>query len=388
MKKTLNYLLLAIAFLSASHLFAESQLECDANKVKVVIVDGDVTCAPESVAKSWVRTGFAVMASDVVEQEETLFPQANVPATLPLHKGYYDSGEVYFIITDASEQKHVDVITKKQGWQVELAPLLANASAEALSRTYMFTNGVEGGGIHGFQGEVFTSTPAQLEVYSALTAHVHVTWFEEATPRELTSEQDVLAAEAAGEILLTDLPVVINMPHIVWPEGQMLVRDDKEIVDDMPYSGGQVVDINIEEMTVTFVAHRGWGPNGETIYYIVTDATPTPAANMMGVVDTPTSANLIANSAAVDLFQFGNGIEGTGPMGFQAGIGAANTGDENYSPMWRIFMVTWNNPEEASMLKSSAEIAELASQGVLEVNLARPADADHIVNCPFIDPFQ
>ena len=49
----------------------------------------------------------------------------------------------------------------------------------------------------------------------------------------------------------------------------------------MPYVGGQVVDINLKEMTVTFVAHRGWGPNGETIYYIVTDATPTPAANMM-----------------------------------------------------------------------------------------------------------
>ena len=53
-------------------------------------------------------------------------------------------------------------------------------------------------------------------------------------------------------------------------------------------------------------------------------------------------------------------------MNFQAGIGAANTGDENYSPMWRIFLVSWSNPDDASILKSTAEISELASQGVLE----------------------
>ena len=387
MKQVLNHFILFIVLFSFGHAFTEN--ECDSNRVKVVIVNGGAAvCATELVAQRWIQRGFAIMASDVVKPDEVEFSKANVPATLPLHKGYYEDGEVYFIITDASEQKHVDVITKKQGWKVELAPLLANAPEEALSKTYLFTNGVEGSGVHGFQGEVFTSTPAQPDVYSALTAHVHVTWLEETTPRELTSRQEVLDAEAAGELVLTDLPVVINMPQIVWPKGQMLVRDEKEITDDMPYAGGQVVDINLEEMTVTFVAHRGWGPNGETIYYIVTDATPTPAANMMGVVDTPTSASLIANSAAVDLFQFGNGIEGTGPMNFQAGIGAANTGDENYSPMWRIFLVSWSNPDDASMLRSTAEISELASQGTLEVNLARPANADHIVNCPFIDPFQ
>ena len=37
---------------------------------------------------------------------------------------------------------------------------------------------VEGDGVHGYQGEVFTSTPAQADVYSALTSHVHVTWNE------------------------------------------------------------------------------------------------------------------------------------------------------------------------------------------------------------------
>ena len=77
-----------------------------------------------------------------------------------------------------------------------------------------------------------------------------------------------------------------------------------------PYGGGQVLDIDTEEMDVTFIAHRGWGPDGRTIYYIVTDATPSgPAGHDGCCYSSPTSASLIANSAAVDLYQFKNGIK-------------------------------------------------------------------------------
>jgi len=156
----------------------------------------------------------------------------------------------------------------------------------------------------------------------------------------------------------------------------------------MEYGGAQVLEINTEEMKVTFIAHRGWGPDGSTIYYIVTDATPTGPAEMMGVVDSPTSANLIANAAAVDLFQFKNGIKGSGLIGFQPGIAAAIPGDETYSPMWRIFLVEWNNPEGARVLETKADIDFFQSDESIIVSLARPMNSDHIVNCPFIDPFQ
>ena len=141
-------------------------------------------------------------------------------------------------------------------------------------------------------------------------------------------------------------------------------------------------------MTVTFIAHRGWGPDGRTIYYIVTDATPSGPAGMMGVTDAPTSANLIANAAAVDLFQFKNGLTGSGPLGFQAGIAAGAPGDENYSPMWRIFMVSWDDPENALVLETKSDIDQFQSEGLISVTLARPMNSEHIVNCPFIDPFQ
>ena len=314
--------------------------------------------------------------------------RANVPATIPLHQGYYEGGEVFFIITDSSDPTHAEIITENQGWQVELAPLLANAPDEALSKTYLFTNGIEGDGIHGYQGEVFTSTPAQADVYSALTSHVHVTWTEGATPRVLDSDAMIMEAADNGEIIMAKLGVVLNMPQIVWPEGQMMVKEDKTLTDETPYGGGQVLDIDTEEMNVTFIAHRGWGPDGRTIYYIVTDATPSGPAGKMGVVSTPTSASLIANSAAVDLFQFRNGLTGSGPLGFQPGIATGAPGDVNYSPMWRIFVTGWTSPENAQLLETIDDLNAYREAGLIDIGIARPMDSDHIVNCPFIDPFQ
>jgi hypothetical protein len=108
----------------------------------------------------------------------------------------------------------------------------------------------------------------------------------------------------------------------------------------------------------------------------------------MGVVSSPSSANLIINSAAVDLFQFKNGIKGTGPLGFQPGIAAAALGDENYSPMWRIYLVEWNDEESAKILETKSDIDSFRADDLLIVSIARPMNSDHIVNCPFIDPFQ
>ena len=314
--------------------------------------------------------------------------RANVPATIPMHQGFYNGQSVYYIITDSSDPAHAEIITENQGWKVELAPLLANAPANALSKTYMFKNGISGDGVHGFQGEVFTSTPNQTEIYSALTSHVHVTWNDGVESRILDSDEMIMAAADAGDVTLAELPVVLNMPQIVWPDGQMMVKEDKTLADDTPYGGGQVLDIDTDEMTVTFIAHRGWGPDGRTIYYIVTDATPSGPAGMMGVINAPTSANLIANSAAVDLFQFKNGIVGSGPLGFQPGIAAGAPGDANYSPMWRIFMIGWDDPSSASLLETIDDMNAYREAGLIDIGIARPMDSDHIVNCPFIDPFQ
>jgi len=191
-----------------------------------------------------------------------------------------------------------------------------------------------------------------------------------------------------NEITLTEIDVVLNMPQIVWLEGQMMVKEDKTLTDVTPYGGGQVLDIDTEEMTVTFISHCGWGPDDRIIYYIVIDATPSGPAGMMGVVSSLTSVSLIANSAAVDLYQFKNGLTGTGSLGFQPGIAAGAPGDANYSPMWRIFMIGWDNPDDAQLLQTINDMNAYNEAGLIDIDIARPMDSEHIVNCPFIDPFQ
>ena len=345
-----------------------------------VSVDGWIRGQPTEV----------IMQKIELEKEESssLLSRTNVPATIPMHKGIYGGSQVLYIITDGSDEDYTKILTEKQGWNVELATSISKVPEEALEQLFIFKNGIKGDGIYGFQDEVFSSTPSQESEYSALNSVIEVTWKQGQKEIVFESSDDIITAKENGRIEFNETGIVLNTPQIVWPEGQMTVRDDKEITDQMSYGGGQIIEINEEELSVTFVAHRGWGPDGRTIYYIVTDATPSGPAETMGVVSSPSSANLIINSGAVDLFQFKNGIKGSGPLGFQPGIAGASQYDENYSPMWRIYLVEWNDEESAKILETKSDIDSFRTDDLLSVSIARPTNSDHIVNCPFIDPFQ
>ena len=322
------------------------------------------------------------------EESSSLLSRTNVPATIPMHKGIYEGSQVLYIITDGSDEDYTKILSEKQGWNVELATSISKVPEEALEQLFIFKNGIKGDGVYGFQDEVFSSTPSQESEYSALNSVIEVTWKQGQKEIVFESSDDIITAKENGRIEFNETGIVLNTPQIVWPEGQMTVRDDKEITDQMSYGGGQITEINEEELSVTFVAHRGWGPDGRTIYYIVTDATPSGPAETMGVVSSPSSANLIINSGAVDLFQFKNGIKGSGPLGFQPGIAGASQYDENYSPMWRVYLVEWNDEESAKILETKSDIDSFRTDDLLSVSIARPTNSDHIVNCPFIDPFQ
>ena len=306
----------------------------------------------------------------------------------PITPGEGFGESIYYIITDTNDETYADYITEKQNWKVELALPLANTTKSVLDDIYIFKDGISGNGIYGFQDELFASTPLQEDQYSALRTVTEVSWKSGQTAEVLESVESLKEAEEDARLELEQIDVVINMPQIVWPAGQMVVKDNMTLTHNTPYDGGQVLEINKENMTVTFIAHRGWGPDGSTIYYIVTDATPKGPAEIMGVVNSPTSANLIANSVAVDLYQFLDGIKGSGPLGFQPGIASAALGDKNYSPMWRIFTISWNEPENALVLETKSDIDQFQSKGLISVTIARPMNSEHIVNSPFIDPFQ
>ncbi|RMF30633.1 MAG: hypothetical protein D6752_03710 [Candidatus Nitrosothermus koennekii] len=333
-------------------------------------------------------TAFNVQATHLISNQDKEGSKlrlsfANVARDIPMSKGYYEGKTVYFIHTEASDESLAKKITDMKGFKVVYAPALSTAPKEALSKVFIFNNGVNGNGTLGFQPDVVDNTPAQVNDYSPLRTVIFVTWFDESDARELKSVDEVIDAWLNDEVNIERSEIIVNMPMIKWAEGAMKIRNEP-ITDEMEYmGGGQVTKIDTENLIVTFIAHRGWGPDGKTIYYIVTDATPKGPADMMGVVYAPKIENLTNSAAAVDLFQFGNGIKGSGPMGFQAGIGAANPGDLNYSPMWRISFINWNNPDNAKVLETLDDIQKMVKAEEITIELAM--DGKHIVNCPFIE---
>jgi hypothetical protein len=212
----------------------------------------------------------------------------------------------------------------------------------------VFENGAKGNGdgTLGFQSNVANVQPGDAN-YSPFWKVNMVEWKNvAASSQELKSEKEVMDAKARGDLTVTPTEIYVNCPFVQWNGGSMKIRDDKTITNDSPYGGGQVLKIDTTNKVVTMVAHRGFGPDGKTIYYIVADSTPQMPAAMMGVTLAPTDEKFLSSPAAVDLFQFMNGIKGSGPMGFQAGIGAANPTDSNYSPIWKISFSEWKDPSK------------------------------------------
>jgi hypothetical protein len=309
--------------------------------------------------------------------------QANVVLDIPLMRGYENGHEIFFIATDASDNKTAAQITNQTGFKVNFAQVLAQTPEAARGQAYVFTNGIPGQGPFGFQLPVVNAKPGD-EGYSPLMQLNMVEWNQGVTANEIRSAQEIMAAQQNGSLTVTKTDIILNHPAIKWQGGSLKIKQDKNITDDTPYMEGQVLNIDSSKMTVTFVAHRGWGPDGKTIYYIVTDATPDMPANMMGVPFVQADEIIATTPVAVDLLQFGKGIRGSGPMGFQSGIGAANPDDTNYSPMWRISFIEWKDPSKARILENMHDVAAMQAAGLITVVPAM--GGKHVVNCPFFEP--
>lgn len=308
---------------------------------------------------------------------------ASVPIDIPLIQGYENGNEIFFIGTDVSDEDFAAMGTNWTGFKVNHAPLLAQTPEDARGQVYIFENGVQGNGPLGYQIPVTNAKPGDAG-YSSLQQVNFVRWIDQAAAVELKSVEEVMEHEGMGHLASSQTDVVANHPAVKWNGGMLQIREDKDTInDDSPYIGGQVVEIDTENMVVSMVAHRGWGPDGKTVYYVVTDATPEMPGTMMGVPFVAADEKLAATPVAVDLFQFMNGINGTGPMGFQAGIGGANPDDANYSPMWKISFLTWKDPSQARVLETQADINKALANGL--VTLEPAMGGKHIVNCPFFD---
>jgi plastocyanin len=314
-----------------------------------------------------------------INQKQNL-TQTNIPVTLPLIRGYFGGSEVFYITTETSDKQVADHLTNITGSRVAYAPSLRNSPPQSTSNIYEFKNGVKGTGPEGFQPNVADSQPGDLQ-YSPLWRINLVEWKHSATPRELRSESEILDAQKTGELTITPTDIVVNCPFIQWNGGSLPIRENKTLTDESAYGGGQVLNIDTtNKMQVTFVGHRGFAPDGSTIYYIATDASVIQVAQDLGVIFVNKTGATLQSGASSDLYVFTNGIKGTGPMGFQASIASTNVGDAGYSPLWRIQAVSWKDPSQAEFLTKAEQIISSGSEGSLGIKIAGV-----IVNCPFVD---
>ncbi|MDR4511782.1 MAG: hypothetical protein MRJ93_08775 [Nitrososphaeraceae archaeon] len=305
---------------------------------------------------------------------------------IPMQKGYENGNEIFLVTFDSSDNILSHQLTKhNREFPIHHTKVLKQTPLAALNEAYIFKNGLTGKGHLGFQPTVLTEKPGDTS-YSSLKHVNFVEWLNQSKVTELKSEQEILSAQRAGELRVnnTTPDLTINSPAIKWKGDSLKIRSDKIIYDDTPFVGGQVTNVDTTEMVVTMVAMRGFGPDGTTIYWLVTDATPmTDDIIKGGIVYSPANELLSYTPVAVDFYQFINGIKDGGPQGFQPPISPVNLEDPNYSPMWRILFVAWKDPQKAQVLQTMSDLNQIRKEGLIEITPV--FNGKHIVNCPFFD---
>ncbi len=236
-----------------------------------------------------------------------------------MHKGIHSGNEIFYIMTDASSKDYVNTISEKQEFNIQLSKSLENIPENNLQKIFLFKNGIKGDGIFGFQNEIFSNTPEQSN-YTPLGKIIEVTWKPGQKQIIFESVDEILDAEKSGRIKFNETNVVVNSPQIKWSSNQMSERSEKQITNKMSFSGGQITEINQDEMTVTFVAHRSWDSDGKTIYYIITDVSPIGPSKLIGVTHSQSISELLTHPSIIEQYQFKNGIMGSGSLEFQPEI--------------------------------------------------------------------
>jgi hypothetical protein len=324
------------------------------------------TAPPAATATTATRApsadGAQVLVSDVVDYMLDANGRWDGPfgsVTLKIHHGYFDGDDVWFIRTDASDA----AFARDNG--LVFVPILANAlnAPDGTASIYLFED----------QGAVVTSTPGDEQTYTPAFRVHRVT----GATSTLTSEADILAAQSAGTVQVEQTNVVVNYPLVAWPGGSLAV--DTDLME--PLGAGPLVEpIDEASETVTFKLHECF-PGSR---YIVTDTSAVPMAPMMGIVGSGFTQALQDVNAVAPITIFLNGLPGPGVMGFQPAIFNESAGHPAWSPFWDHFAVEWADPEQATVVRSQAELDALVASGdlILYNGVPDTHPMGFVVNCP------
>lgn len=360
-----------------------STMQKKINQMQMHNTNSSISMQGRSMSQMTGNNGQSILMSSDLSSVLRL-SNANLPIVIPIVKGLYDGKDVYYITTEASDSMAASHLTNFTNFPVTYAPALAKTPPTASANIYLFKNGVKDIGIMGFQPQVVDSIPGEGK-YSPLWRVNIVEWKDPSVATILGSDNDILSAEAEGKLTVTPTNIVVNCPIVQWggnndgtiPAGHMKLRD--RITESGDYGNAQVLNIDTQNMKATFVAHRGFAPDGSTIYYIATDASQKDPADALGIVQVNATQATISTSSSADLYQFSNGIKGSGPLGFQSGVASTKEGDQFYSPIWRIQVVTWKDPSKATVLENTYDLTSKSDD-------TTTMPAGFVVNCPFFSP--
>lgn len=131
--------------------------------------------------------------------------------------------------------------------------------------------------------------------------------------------------------------------------------------------------------TATFPVVFCWY-KGQPALYIQTDASDPAVAAQQGVNLVPQLSNAInaPGGAVDDIYVVTNFKQGNVIPSAPIPAGPANSNSQ-YSPLWQVSLVTWNNGVTPTTLKSEEEV--LAARDAGKVSLQKTTI---IVNCPVI----
>lgn len=124
---------------------------------------------------------------------------------------------------------------------------------------------------------------------------------------------------------------------------------------------------------------------GQEIHFMHTEASDSKVAEMLTsmmaspVIVVP-QLKSVPDSVLSKVFVFTNGIKDGGPFGFQPDVFDSVPGDEAYSPLRALNLVSWQDGVTARELRSVDEVQAAAAKG--EVTLTRPGV---VVNMPMLD---
>ena len=278
-----------------------------------------------------------------------------------VHRALVDGKDCYFIRTDTSDE---DLAQQES---LVFAPKIGPLARRGLGgEAYLFDEGD--------QPTILSSEPGRADYTPAWRVN-RVEW--QGQPRQLSSVDDVNAAEANGDLRVRRSKAILNAALVKWSNGELPV--DGELRDYL--GGGQLIEApDTNNLTVRFKLHECF----PSVRYIVCDTSLQPMAEGMQIAHSPALGRSPRAEATGRTNVFMNGLQGPGPMGFQPSVFDSQVGAEEWSPYWDHMTYAWTNENDARVLATEAEVHGARDAGELDEFPGTPDTKGEIftVNCP------